>query len=158
MKLYEKWILKGFVMFIGTVIALLSAFWLPEVAELTAVNNPEFAYLRYPVLVMMIVTTIPFYIALIKTNRLLNLIQKKEAFTEASVKALKVISYCGAAIASSYFCLAVGLVMVKAVQPGFFIAIIMLIVTSTTISFFANLLKILLEEALSYKHEVDLTV
>lgn len=158
MKLYEKWLLKGFVLIIGSVVALLSIFWLPHMAEITAVANPEFAYLRYPVLIMMIMSTIPFFIALFKTNQLLNLIQNKEAFTEKSVKALKVISYCGAGIAVSYVCLATGLFLVKATHPGIFIAFIILIVTSTTISFFANLLKLLLEEALSYKYEVDLTV
>lgn len=158
MKKYEKWLLKGFVCMIGGIVALLSIFWLPKMAEITAVNNPEFAYLRYPVLTSMIVTTLPFYVALMKANKLLNLIQNKEAFTDASVKALKVISYCGIAIAASYGCLTVGLLLVGALHPGIFIAIAMLVVTSMTISFFANLLKILLEEALSYKNEVDLTV
>lgn len=158
MKLYENWLLRGFVLTIGSIVALLSAFWLPHMAKVTAVNNPEFAYLRYPVLFMMIVTTIPFYIAVFKTNQLLNLIQNKNAFTENSAKALKVISYCGAVIALSYVCLAAGLFWVKAMHPGVFIAFIILIITSMTISFFANLLKLLLEEALSYKNEIDLTV
>lgn len=158
MKHYEKWLLKSFVCMIGGIIALLSVFWLPKMAEITAVNNPEYAYLRYPVLAIMIVTTLPFYVALIKANGLLNLIQKKEAFTEASVKALKVISICGIAIAGSYGCLTAGLLLAGALHPGIFIAFAILVVTSMTISFFANLLKILLEEALSYKNEVDLTV
>ena len=158
MKTHEKWLLKGFVCIIGIIVALLSVLWLPKLAETTAQNNPELAYLRYPVLITMIVTTIPFFLALFKANQLLNLIQNKEAFTEASVKALKVISYCGMAIAISYTGMTAGLILVGAMHPGIFIAFVMLVVTSLTISFFANLLKILLEEALSYKNEVDLTV
>jgi hypothetical protein len=127
-------------------------------AETTAVNNPENAYLRYPVLIAMIVTTIPFYIALFKSNQLLNLIASKEAFTMTSVNALKVIATCGAAIGGSYTLLGIVLFMLGALHPGILIAFAVLILTSITISFFANLLKVLLEEALQYINDVDLTI
>jgi len=158
MQNYQKWILKTFIILMGGLIASLCIFWLPGLAKTSAINNPEFAYLRYPVLVVMIVTTIPFYFALFKANLLLNLIAVKSAFSVESVLSLKVIGYCGAAIAGSYTVLGVILFTLGALHPGIFIAFAILILTSTTISFFANLLKVLLEEALQYKNDVDLTI
>ena len=158
MRSYQNLILKSFIIIMGGLIAALSLFWLPNLAETTAVNNPEYAYLRYPVLIAMIVTTIPFFIALIKSNQLLNLIARKEAFSTTSVNALKVIALCGATIGGAYTLLGIVLFMLGALHPGILIAFSVLILTSITISFFANLLKVLLEEALQYKNDVDLTI
>ncbi len=155
---YQNFILKSFIFFIGGLIAVLSVFFLPSLARDTALNNPEYAYLRFPVLISMIVTTAPFYFALYKANQLLNLITHKAAFTDHSVRALKAISICGSIIAGAYLVLGTGLSILKAMHPGIMIAFVILILTSLTISFFANLLKILLQEALDYKNDVDLTI
>lgn len=158
MRLYQNIILKSFIIFMGGLIAVLCIFFLPDLAKETAISNPEYAYLRFPVLFYVILSTVPFYYALFKANQLLNLITQKAAFTSESVYALKGISVCGSAIALAYLVLSVVLFILNALHPGIMIAFAVLILTSITISFFANLLKILLEEALDYKNDVDLTI
>lgn len=158
MRPYQNLILKSFIVLMGGLIGGLCVFWLPNLASDTALNNPDYAYLRFPVLIYMIASTAPFYFALYKANQLLNLIDRKEAFTIESVHALKGISICGAIIAFDYLVLSVILSVLDAMHPGILIAFAVLILTSLTISFFANLLKILLEEALAYKNDVDLTI
>jgi len=142
----------------GSLIAALCIFLLPNLAKDTAISNPDFAYLRFPVLTYVILSTVPFYFALFKANQLLNLINRKAAFTTESVQALKWISICGSAIALAYLVLSIILFLLNALHPGIMIAFAVLILTAFTISFFANLLKILLVEALDFKNDVDLTI
>jgi len=158
MRTYQNLILKSFIFFMGSLIAALCIFLLPNLAKDTAISNPDFAYLRFPVLTYVILSTVPFYFALFKANQLLNLINRKAAFTTESVQALKWISICGSAIALAYLVLSIILFLLNALHPGIMIAFAVLILTAFTISFFANLLKILLVEALDFKNDVDLTI
>ena len=158
MKRVQQILLRSFIILIGSIITGLCILWLPSQAKITAENFPEFAYLRYPVLVWMITTTLPFYFALIQAFDLLRLIDHQEAFSQKSVMRLKNISYCGLTIAASYFVLGIILAFLNANHPGIVLAFGALIFMSSIIAFFANLLKLLLEEALEYKAEVDLTV
>lgn len=158
MKRFQQWLLKSFIIFIGSIIAGLCIFWLPTQARISAETFPEFAYLRYPVLIWMLATTLPFYYALVKAFDLLKLIDQQSAFSDIAVSDLRQISYCGLIIAVSYFVLGVILIIVKAYHPSIILAFLALIFMSSTIAFFANLLKLLLQEALEYKAEVDLTV
>lgn len=158
MKRFQQLLLKSFILLMGSIIAGLCIFWLPEQARVTSETFPEFAYLRYPVLIWMLVTTLPFYYALFQAFDLLKLIEHQLAFSTKAVFRLRRISLCGLSISASYFLLGVVLSVLKANHPGILIAFFALIFTSSTIAFFANLLKLLLEEALEYKAEVDLTV
>jgi len=158
MKKYQEWLLRSFIVCFGLTVALLCIFWLPSVASYSAKTFPNLAYLRYPVYIWMVITTVPFYIALHNANNLLTLIQTKAAFTESSTKHLGNISYCGLAVAVSYIVLGGVLFIAKACHPGIILAFSFLILTSMTISFFAKLLKTLLEEALRFKNENDLTI
>ncbi|MBP1933196.1 5'-3' exonuclease [Ammoniphilus resinae] len=51
---------------------------------------PEMAYMKSLVLIDMYAAAIPFYFALYQAFRLLNYIDKNQAFLELSVKALKI--------------------------------------------------------------------
>ncbi|GAB6106763.1 DUF2975 domain-containing protein [Fusibacter bizertensis] len=158
MKHFQQLLLKSFIIFIVSIIAGLCIFWLPVQARISAETFPEFAYLRFPVLIWMLATTLPFYYALFQAFDLLKLIDHQSAFSDKAVHDLRRISYCGLIIAASYFVLGVLLTLVKANHPGIVLAFLALIFMSSTIAFFANLLKLLLQEALEYKAEVDLTV
>lgn len=56
-------LLKVFVLIIGIAVIVLCAFWLLGLASYSAEMFPEYAYLRFPVLVGVYVTSIPFFIA-----------------------------------------------------------------------------------------------
>jgi Protein of unknown function (DUF3036). len=131
---------------------------LPWIANAAAAHYP--AYLLNPLLTGMYMAAIPFFVALYQALRLLSFIDKNEAFSELSVRALKKIKYCAATISILYV----------AVMPLFYlmaqeddapgIVVIGLVITfaSIVIAVFAALLQKLLKNAIDIKSENDLTV
>jgi hypothetical protein len=55
-----------------------------------------------PILIGMYITAVPFFVAVWQTFKLLDYIDKNQAFSEVSVKALQVIKYCGAIVSVIY--------------------------------------------------------
>ena len=53
---------------------------------------PDIAYIKYLVFINLYATAIPYYFALYQTFKLLNYIDKNNAFSELSVQALKILS------------------------------------------------------------------
>jgi hypothetical protein len=64
--------------------------------------NPNYAHILYPIIIGICASSIPYYIALYKAFRLLGFIDKNIAFSELSVKALRVIKYCAIIITTLY--------------------------------------------------------
>ncbi len=81
--------LKSAVLLIGLVVLGLSVFGLSKLAEFSASVNPEFSYLRWPVMLGLFMTEVPFFLALYQTFRLLGRIENKDAFSEEAVKSLR---------------------------------------------------------------------
>ncbi|GAA0367037.1 DUF2975 domain-containing protein [Bacillus horti] len=150
--------LKLAIFVIGTLVLALSIFWLPWVAERSAEMHPEYAYLRFPVLIGLYVTVIPFMAALYQGFKLLGYIQRKNAFSEAAVQSLNHIKYYAIAISIIYIFGALGLYSLNALHPGVLLMGIAIIFASSVISLFSALLKELLNSALQLKLENDLTV
>lgn len=94
--------LKIAVFLIGVIVLSLCIFFLPWLANDTAEMFPEFAFLQYPVLLGLYVTTIPFFVALYQAIRLLKLIDNEDAFSESSVNSLNLIKYCAITISILY--------------------------------------------------------
>jgi hypothetical protein len=153
----ETLLLKIAVVLIGIPVLAL-CIGLPWIANKAAEHYP--AYLLYPVLTGMYMAAIPFFVALYQALRLLSFIDKNEAFSELSVRALKKIKYCAVTISILYV----------AVMPLFFliaqeddapgIVLIGLVITfaSIVIAVLAALLQKLLTNAIDIKSENDLTV
>ncbi len=113
-----------------------------------------------PILVGMYITAIPFFFALYQTVKLLVYIDKSEAFSELSVKALKNIKYCAIAISALY---AAGMPYIvytadKDDAPGATVLGFVIILASIAIATFAAVLQKLLQDILDIKSENDLTV
>lgn len=158
MKRGKTALLKWSVFIIGMVVLILCIFWLPNLAKNTAEMNPEYAHLRYPVLVGMYITAIPFYFALYQTLKLLNYIEKKTAFSELAVTALKHIKLCAFTEVILYIAGFSFLAMQNAMHPGVAVWGAAIVFTSMTIALFAAVLQELLITALEIKSENDLTV
>ena len=92
--------LKIAVILIGIPVLALCIFLVPEIANYAAELYPDFAYMKYLVLIDLYVAAIPFYFALYQAFKLLSYIDKNKAFSELSVKALKNIKYCAITISS----------------------------------------------------------
>lgn len=150
--------LKLAVVIIGSIALILCIFWLPWFARNTAEMNPEYGYLRYPVLISVYTTVIPFYIALYQALKLLNHIEYKNAFSELAVESLKYIKYCAITIIILYV---IGLTLLG-FQNAFHSSIVIIgaiiIFAASAIALFAAVLQELLINALEIKSENDLTV
>lgn len=122
--------------------------------------NPEYAYILYPIVTGMFLTTIPFYFALYQALKLLGYIDKNEAFSQFSVEALKKIKFCAITISSMYVVIMpfIFLLADKDDAPGAIIMGAVPIFASIVIAVFAAVLQRLLQVAIDIKSENDLTV
>ena len=150
--------LKIAVFLIGVIVLSLCIFFLPWLANDTAEMFPEFAFLQYPVLLGLYVTTIPFFVALYQAIRLLKLIDNEDAFSESSVNSLNLIKYCAITISILYVIGSFLLMSQSALHPGIAIIGFIIIFASVVIAVFAGVLQKLLRNVLDIKSENDLTV
>ncbi|UOK59644.1 DUF2975 domain-containing protein [Bacillus sp. OVS6] len=150
--------LKIAVFLIGTPVLALCIFGLPWLANNPA--NPDYAHILYPILIGMYVSAIPFYIALYKAFKLLSYIDKNQAFSELSVKALKKIKFCAMTISGLYVVIMPFVFLVADLDdaPGLIIIGMVPIFASMVIAVFAAVLQRLLKEAIDIKSENDLIV
>ena len=120
---------------------------------------PELEKLQYPLLVGMYLAMIPFFIVLYQTLKLLSYIDRNEAFSKLSVKALKTIKYCAITISILYVLeLPFLYLLTKADDaPGILIGIVV-IFASMVVAVFAAVLQRLLQDAINIKAENDLIV
>lgn len=122
-------------------------------------NLPELENLQYPLLIGMYIGMIPFFIALYQSLKLLGYVDRNEAFSTLSVKALKTIKYCAIAIVIVYILEMPFLYLLTLADdaPGIVIGLFVIFV-SLIVAVFAAVLQKLLEEAIRIKSENDLTV
>ncbi|WP_246944774.1 DUF2975 domain-containing protein [Bacillus pinisoli] len=152
--------LKVALFLIGLPILALCMFLVQEIGNYTVELYPEFFYIKYFVFIVFYGAAIPFYFALYQAFNLLTYIDKNNAFSERSVKALKKIKLCAIMI-SSIFVLGMPLFYLVAEKddaPGIIIIGMILIFASMVIAVFAAVLQKLLQEAINIKSENDLTV
>lgn len=120
---------------------------------------PELENLQYPLLIGMYIGMIPFFIALYQSLKLLGYIDRNQAFSTFSVKAIRNIKRCAIAIIIVYLIEMPFLYMLTmaddapAIIMGLFV-----IFASLVVAVFAALLQKLLQDAIRIKSENDLTV
>ncbi|PFN98036.1 hypothetical protein COJ85_21155 [Bacillus sp. AFS076308] len=151
--------LKGVILLIGIVVLSMSLFWLPEIASRDAKAHPESAYLQYPFLLSAYLLSIPFFSGLYNVFKLFIYIDQNKAFTEVSVKALKVNKYC--AITISAFIVA-GIIFVAIYMEGDRAGVDAMgfysTFASSVIATFAGVLQRLVNEVVDIISENDLIV
>ncbi|MFJ8459400.1 DUF2975 domain-containing protein [Lysinibacillus xylanilyticus] len=156
----ETLLLKMAVFLIGIPVLALCIFWLPWFANEAAEHYPKLAYLQYPTLIGVYMTAIAFFVALYMALRLLSYIDKNEAFSDLSVRALKNIKYCAIIISGMYV---IGMPLFYLMAdlddaPGIIVIGMVIIFASFVIAVFAAVLQKLLKNAIDIKSENDLTV
>ncbi|WHY87191.1 DUF2975 domain-containing protein [Neobacillus novalis] len=150
--------LKGTIFVIGIITLVVSIFFLPGLAKEAAEMNPEYAYLRFPVLVGLYATEIPFFFALYQALKLLNYIERDLAFSELAVFSLGFIKKCAFTIIILYVIGIFMLAIQNALHPGIAIIGIVIVFATLVISLFTAILQELLRSAIELKSENDLTV
>lgn len=154
MKYGSTLLLRLAVLVMGLMVLALCIIALP-----TGIESDETGYYR-PILIGMYLTTIPFYIAMFQTLKLLNYVDKNTAFSEKSVKALKYIKYCAGSISVVYGA-SLPYFYYAAQQddaPGVVVIGMLFTFAPLVIAVFAAVLQILLRNAIAIKSENDLTV
>ncbi|PTQ56232.1 MAG: hypothetical protein BSOLF_0572 [Candidatus Carbobacillus altaicus] len=157
----KNWMLNSLkisLVFIGLVILAISIFWLPNTANTLAKANPEYAYLKYPLLLGIYLTCIPFYIGVFNGYIILKLIEKDKAFTEYTNRSLTYIFYSSIGIILMYILGIVYLIFNGAGQPGIVFIGVGIILMSFIIASAAGVLKALLVKVIEIKNEYDLTI
>ncbi|SEG42664.1 DUF2975 domain-containing protein [Paenibacillus sp. UNC499MF] len=86
--------LKVIIFLAGIAVLALCIYWLPEATRRDALANPDYHYQVYPLLVCAYGICITFSVALYHVFKLLTYIERNNAFTELSLKSLKVIKRC----------------------------------------------------------------
>jgi len=146
--------LKSVLVLLGLTVLGMCGFILPE-----ALSNENVGDYRFLVFGLC-VASIPFFIALFQSWKLLSYIDKNTAFSQASVKALNNIKYCALTISGLF---AAGMPYIfdvadKDDAPGVVAMALIIIFASIVIAAFAALLQKLLQNAIDIKSENDLTV
>ena len=146
--------LRFFILLIAVVVLVLCIFVLPS-----GIRSDDTGDYR-PILLGMYIPAIPFFIALYHVMKLLNYIDKNKIFSSVSIKALKIIKYCGIIISVLY---TAGMPYIFTVAdrddaPGVvaigFVVIFGSLVVATVAAIFQNLL----QNVVDIKSENDLTV
>ena len=150
--------LKISVVLIGVGVLGLLIFWLPNIAKDFAISDHEYAYLRYPLLIGIYGTAIPFYIGVYHSFNLMNLIEKDGAFTEKACKSLGAISISSVLVMAIYIIEIVFLNINRGLHPGIFLFGVLVIFFTFIISIFASILKGLLMKVVEIKDENDFTI
>ncbi|WP_244093905.1 DUF2975 domain-containing protein [Jeotgalibacillus sp. R-1-5s-1] len=150
--------LKATLVIISLTIIALSVFLLPYAADQSVAMDPAYAYLKWPVLLGIYSTLIPFFIAIYQSFLLLNLIQQKAAFSRRSAIHFKTISYCAQTIIILYVAGAVMLATQSVLHPGIALLGLGIIFASAVIAIFSTVLRKLSQQAAAMKSELDLTV
>lgn len=146
--------LKIVVILMGIAALAVCVFGLPRVIGSIDMDGYD------PILLGMYIPAIPFFLALYQALKLLGYIDKNEAFSNLSVKALKNIKHCALAISALY---AAGMPYIfyvadKDDAPGVVAIGLVIVLASVVIAMFAAVLQKLLQNAIDIKSENDLTV
>jgi hypothetical protein len=152
----ETLFLKVVIFLIGIPILALCLFGLPFVVKEAA----DAYWMIKPILIVMYVTAIPFFAALYQAWKLLSYIDKNIAFSEISVKALKIIKYCASSISVLYAAIMPFVYLLAEMDdaPGAIVIGLVIIFASIVIAVFAAVLEKLLKTAIDIKSENDLTI
>jgi len=159
MKQVSTLFLKGIIVSIGIIVLAICVYVLSSISK-EMVDVMPFQYELLPILIAMLVSTIPFYIALYQGFKLLNYIDKNQAFSELSIKALKNIKLCAITIGFLYIACSPLLFIIadRDDAPGVFTIGLVIIFASSVIATFAAVLQKLLQNAIDIKSENDLVV
>lgn len=146
--------LKGVVILIGAFMLSICAFGLPYVIGTIDLSGYD------PILLGLYIPAIPFFFALYQAIKLLDYIDKNQAFSLSAVMAFRNIKWSAVVISGL---LAVGMpyifyVAEKDDAPGVVAIALVIIFASFVIATFAAVLQKLIQNAVAIKSENDLTV
>lgn len=160
MKKGSTFFLRGIVVLMGLIVLALCIFALPSMWRGGSAEFPTASMSVFLIVIGLYVSAIPYFAALWQTLKLLSYIDSDKAFSEFSVRALRNIKRC-AIIISTLFVGGIPLLYPIAQAddaPGLIIVGTIIACAPITIAVFAATLQKLLQNAIDFKSENDLTV
>jgi hypothetical protein len=152
--------LKTVLVLLGAAVLALAGFTFPHVWRGAPAAWPTLAGTLYPAIVAVYATVVPFLVALLQAFRLLRAIDRNDAFSASSEKALGAIAYCALAMTALYAC-AMPFVFALADSddaPGAVLIGAAIACAPLIVATFAAVLKKLVRSAIDLKTENDLTI
>jgi hypothetical protein len=137
---------------------------LPELAREDAAENSTSSYVTYSFLGGAYLLSIPFFVGLFHTHKLLNNIDRNKAFTNQSINALQNIKLCAVVFSGlTIAAMIAGITVARSINPTedvtFMVPMgLILISVSGVIAVFIAVLQRLLADAVALKSENDLIV
>lgn len=144
----------------GLAVLTLSVFAFPHIGEGWTAEFPEHTKSGYLVMASLYTATIPYFIALYLGIKLLRLIDLNKAFSVDSVQILQKIKFCAIAMSISLMTYMPAAFHFAEIDdaPGVIIFAFAFACTPLVVAVFAEVLKNLLQNAIEFKIENDLTV
>jgi hypothetical protein len=125
-----------------------------------ALEYPDLAHLKFYVMAVIVLTTLPFLVAASQAIRLLDYVDKGKIFTSSAVLALKKIKYSAFGL-GLIWAAAMPLVFVLAQKddaPGLIVFGMFFVSAPIVVAVFVGVAENLLQNAIAFKSENDLTV
>jgi len=157
-------ITRGLVYLAGVGLLVICVILLPEIAREEATSATSGANQTWPFLIGAWVLAIPIFVALYQTLRFLHCIEKGEAFSDKSVRAIRNIRTCAALFGGLLvFGTVLSIVWVRSIDPAEDVTHIITLgivfaFAASVIAAFAAVVQRLLQNAVDIKSENDLTV
>lgn len=156
----ETTFLRGTLVLTGIPVLAVLVILLPLILKDASLGSREMARVLYGITGVLCVSAIPFFMGYYQGFRLLGMIDRGEAFSEASVRILRTIRRLALAVSLVHVA---GLPLYFIVgevddAPGVILMGLVLIFAPLVVAVFAAVLTKLLESAVEMKEEQDLTV
>lgn len=144
----------------GLIVLTVCFFVIPSIFREWGQEFPHLSYWRYAIAAALTITAVAFFAAEYQAMKLLNYVDKNQAFSKRSVRALKNIKYAALVISTMY---AGGMPLVYQVAnkedaPGLILFAMFFVFTPLAIAVFTSVAQRLLQNAIAIKSENDLTV
>lgn len=142
-------------------VLLMNGLFLPVIYRELPLELPHLANWRYLLMLALVLSSFVFFAALGQITKLLGLIDKNKAFSQASVNAMKNVKYCGFIIGSLFMaCMPIIFLLADADDaPGLILIFgFIFIGVPLAVAVFAGVAQRLFQNAIDIKAENDLTV
>lgn len=152
--------LRIVIVIVGLAVLSLCVFAFPQIGEGWTAEFPEEPKSGYWVMTSLFAAAVPFFVALYFGLKLLSYIDLNKAFSEDSVRVLQKIMYCAVAMSIALMTYMPAAYHFAEIDdaPGVIIFAFAFACGPLVVAVFAAVLKKLLQNAIDFKNENDLTV
>lgn len=130
----------------------------PWLGRCIVLNAPEFAYCYYPWLILLWVTALPCYAALLLGWKIARNIGKDRAFTEETAKLLRWIARLAACDAGFFFLMNLVYLFLNMNHPGIVLVSLLIACAGAAVSVVCAGLSDLVKRAWKLQEQYDLTI